>query len=55
VKQLSIASICRSITMAGWSMSARNMVARPSSMRAMTIAKPAPVAPVMNHLRPVMT
>ncbi|MNQ43824.1 hypothetical protein D3C85_575640 [compost metagenome] len=55
VKQLSSASICRSITISGWSMSARNMVDDPSSMRAMMIAKPAPVAPVMNHLRPVIT
>ena len=41
--------------MPGWSMSARNMVARPSSPLAMTMAKPAPTAPVVNHLVPWMT
>ena len=36
-------------------MSARNIVAAPSSPFAMMIAKPAPSAPVMNHLSPLMT
>ena len=36
-------------------MSARNIVALPSSSFAMMIAKAAPMAPVMNHLTPLMT
>ena len=38
--------------MPGRFMSLRNIVAEPSSMRAMMIAQLAPSAPVMNHLRP---
>ncbi len=45
----------RTISIPGWSMSARNIVAAPSSPLAMMMAKPAPSAPVMNHLVPLIT
>ena len=41
--------------MPGWSMSARNIVAEPSSILAMMMAKAAPTAPVMYILRPLIT
>ncbi|MNN52025.1 hypothetical protein D3C81_1666970 [compost metagenome] len=53
-KHESRASMVRSMRMPGLFMSARNMVARPSSSLAMMIARVAPSAPVMNHLRPLI-
>jgi len=47
--------IVRTISIPGWSMSARNIVAAPSAPFAMMMAKPAPSAPVMNHLVPLIT
>ena len=47
--------MARTTSMPGVSMSARNMVALPSSPFAMMMAKPAPSAPVMNHFIPLMT
>ncbi|MNT50273.1 hypothetical protein D3C72_1871870 [compost metagenome] len=54
-KQLSSESIMRSRMKPGRSVSVRNMVALPSSMRAMMMQKLAPSAPVMNHFCPLMT
>jgi len=45
----------RSTTMPGDAMSARNIVAFPSSIFAITMATLAPTAPEMNHLRPLIT
>ena len=54
-KARSMASMTRSIRQPGLSASTRNIVAPPRRSRcAMQIAKAAPSAPVMNHLRPLI-